>query len=81
MPGLAAVGADHPERGAAPVVLEVGAADDEHDPFFVRRDPRVGDALHGEHVVDRERVGRGPGLVGEQHGGGGEQRRNLGRHG
>ena len=54
----AAVGAHQPQVGAPPVALEVGAAQHEDDQPAVGRDPRVGDAVHREHVVDRERMGR-----------------------
>jgi hypothetical protein len=48
-----------PEIGSPTVGFEVCGSQDEDNPLAVRRDPSIGDAIHCEHVMYRERMGFG----------------------
>jgi hypothetical protein len=72
-PRFRAVEAHQPDVAQALVGLEIHRSDDERRPGAVRRGLRVRDALHGHHVVDRERVRLGGGGAGRDR-----QKRNDG---
>ena len=63
---LAAVDADQPHVRPAAVGVEVGVAHGERDGSPVGRNGRIGDPLHGQHVVDRQAGRRGGGTEREQ---------------